>query len=194
MEPAPVAEESPPSAPPDRRKWAIIALIIVIAGIAAAAFLPPLLTTPPAEQAHPISGAIPQTTITPPYHRTPGPTVPVSPGATPSPTPSGPPGFTVTVSPTRITASRGETVTYTMKIEAQNGFSENIHMELVASAFFGVVSRTTDLGIQKPPYPKTIEYPFPIPADWPSGITVNGVVRSTGGGITREDQLTLTVR
>jgi hypothetical protein len=194
MEPAPAVEENPSPAPPDRSKWAIIALIIVIAGIAAAAFLPPLLTTPPAEQAHPISGTIPQTAITPPYHRTPGPTGPVSPGATPSITPSGPPGFTVTVSPTQITASRGETVTYDMRIEAQNGFSEKIHMELVASAFFGMVSKTTDLGTQEPPYPKTIEYPFQIPADWPPGITVNGVVRSTGGGITREDQLTLTVR
>jgi hypothetical protein len=114
--------------------------------------------------------------------------------ATSSPTPSGPPGFTVTVSPTQITASRSETVTYTMTIEAQNGFSDKIHIELVASAFFGIVSRTTDLGTQEPPYPKTIEYPFPIPADWPPGITVNGILRSTGGGITREDQITLTVR
>lgn len=194
MESAPVAEESPSPASPDRKKWAIIALIIVIAGVAAAVFLPGLLITSPGEQAHPIPGTVLQTTITSPSIRTPGPTIPVSPSANLSPTPSGPPGFTVTVSPTQITASRGETVTYTMRIEAQNGFSDKIHMELVASAFFGVVSRTTDLGIQEPPYPKTIEYPFPIPADWPPGITVNGILRSTGGGITREDQITLTVR
>ena len=200
MEPAPAVEENPSPSPPDRGKWAIIALIIVIAGIAAAAFLPPLLTTPPAEQAHPISGTIPQTTITPPYHRTPGPTGPVSPGvtpwvtlsATPSTTPSGPPGFTVIISPVQASAGKGETVTYTMKIEAQNGFSAKIHMELVASVLF--FSQTYDLGTQEPPYPKTVEYPFTVPDSlWP-GTTVNGVLRSTGGGITREDQLTLTVR
>jgi hypothetical protein len=98
----------------------------------------------------------------------------------------------VTVSPTQITAGRGETVTYQMMIEAQNGFSGDIHMELVASVLF--FSHTYDLGIQEPPYPKTVEYPFTVPDNLPSGVTVNGVVSSTGGGITREDQLSLTVR
>jgi hypothetical protein len=65
-------------------------------------------------------------------------------------------------------------------------------MELVASVLF--FSHTYDLGIQEPPYPKTVEYPFTVPDNLPSGVTVNGVVSSTGGGITREDQLSLTVR
>jgi hypothetical protein len=200
MEPAPVGEESPPPAPPDRRKWVIIALIIVIAGITAAAFLPLLLTPPPGEQAHPISGTVLQTPVTPPSHRTPRPTIPVSPGATPSVTPSatpsttpgGPPGFTVTISPAQITAGRGETVVYKMRVEAQNGFSEKIHMQIVASVLF--FSQTQDLGIQEPPYPKTIEYPFKVPDTLFPGTTVNGVLTSNGGGITREDHLTLTVR
>ena len=196
MEPAPAVEENPPPPSPDRRKWAILALIIVIAGIAAAASLPGLLTPPPVDQAHPISGTVPQTTITPPSHRTPRPTLPVSPGATPSvtpaPTPSGPPGFTVTISPTQITASRGYTVVYHMKVEAQNGFSDQIHMEVTAGFLF--FSQTQDLGIQEPPYPKTIDYPFKVPDTLPPGVTVNGVVRSTGGGITREDHLSLTVQ
>ena len=165
----------------------------MIAGVAAAAFLPGLLITSPGEQAHPIPGTVLQTTITSPSIRTPGPTIPVSPSANLSPTPSGPPGFTVTVSPTQITASRGETVTYTMRIEAQNGFSDKIHMESW-QAFLWSSAGPTDLGIQEPPYPKTIEYPFTVPANWPPGITVNGILRSTGGGITREDQITLTVR
>jgi hypothetical protein len=100
----------------------------------------------------------------------------------------------VTISPVQATAGRGETVEYQMRIEPRNGFSGEIHMELVASALFGLVSQTHDLGVQEPPYPKTVEYAFTVPPDWPSGITVNGVVRSTGGGITREDPLTLTVR
>ncbi|MDD1663974.1 MAG: hypothetical protein LUQ32_01350 [Methanomicrobiales archaeon] len=196
MEPAPAVDENPPPAPPDRRKWAIIALIIVIGGIAAAASLPGLLPPHPADQAHPIMGTIPQTTITPPTYRTPRPATSVTPGATPSVTPSttpgGPPGFTVTISPVQASAGKGETVTYTMKIEAQNGFSGKIHMELVAGVLF--FSQTYDLGIQEPPYPKTIQYPFTVPDNlWP-GAAVNGILRSTGDGITREDQLTLTVR
>lgn len=200
MEPAPVAEESPPPTSPDRRRWVITALIIVIAEITAAAFLPRILTTPGSGHAISISGTVLPTTITPPSHRTPGPAVPASPGATPSgtssatssPIPGGPPGFTVTISPVQTTAGRGETVTYQMRIEAQNGFSDEIHMELAASVLF--FSQTYDLGIQGPPYPKTVEYPFTVPGNLPSGVTVNGVLTSTGGGITREDQLTLTVR
>ncbi len=202
MEAAPVVEENAPPVPPDRKKWAIIALVLVIAGVAAVAILPSLLATPSGGQAHPVPGPVPLTTITPPSHRTPRPTLPVSPGATPSETPSetpsatptysGPPGFTVTVSPTQATAGKGEKVTYTMEIDAQNGFSDTIHMELVASVLF--FSQTYDLGTLEPPYPKTVEYPFTVPDNLPSGVTVNGVVRSTGGGITREDQLTLTVR
>jgi hypothetical protein len=205
MEPAPVAEESPappsPTPPsPDRRKWAIVALILVIGGIAAAVSLPGLLAVPVVDQAHPISVTVPQTAITPPTHRTPRPTITVSPWATPSvtspvtatPTYSGPPGFTVIVSPVQTTASKGETVTYSMRIEARNGFSDPIHMELVASVLF--FSQTYDLGIQNPPYPKTVQYPFTVPDNLFSGTTVNGVLRSTGGGITREDQLTLSVR
>jgi len=202
MEPEEKGEESPcpPPTSPDRKNWAIIALVIIVAGIAAAASLPGLLAAPPVEQAHPISGTIPQTTITPPSHWTPGPTLSVSPGATPSanttanatPTWSGPPGFTVSVSPTQATAGRGETVVYRMTIEGQNGFSGQIHMEVTAGFLF--FSQTQDLGYQGPPFPKTIEYPFTVPDTLPSGVSVNGVVKSTGDGITRENQLTLTVR
>lgn len=202
MEPAPGVEESPPQAAPDRKKWVVISFILGGAVVIAAASLPGLLMKPPQGVPHPVSGTVPGTTIIPPSHRTPGTTIPASPGATPpitgqatpSPTstPNGPPGFTVTVSPARITASKGETVTYHMKIEAQNGFSDTIHMELTAGVLF--FSQTYDLGTQEPPYPKTIEYPFKVPDTLPPGVTVNGVVRSTGGGITREDQLSLTVQ
>jgi hypothetical protein len=106
--------------------------------------------------------------------------------------PAGPPGFTVTVSPVQATAARGETVTYRMTIEAQDCFAEPIHMELVASVLF--LSQTYDLGIQDPPYPKTIEYPFRVPDNIPAGVTVNGIVRSAGGGITRVNQLALDVK
>ena len=206
MEPAPVAEESPSPAPPDRRKWLIIAFVIVIAAIGAAAVLPGLLATPPSgAQASPISGTVIQTTVPTPSHRnlthrTPTQTIPVSPGTTPpetspetsTPTPSGPPDFEVTISPTQATAAHGETVVYHITIDAQNGFSNPIHMELKASVLF--FSQTEDLGSQEPPYPKTFDYPFTVPNNLPSGVTVNGDVTSTGGGITHDDYLTLTVQ
>ena len=97
----------------------------------------------------------------------------------------------MSITPTHATAGKGETVVYKMRIEAQNGFSGKIHMEVTAS--FLIFSQTQDLGFQEPPYPKTIEYPFTVPDTLPPGMTVNGVVRSTGDGITREDHLSLTV-
>ena len=180
MEPVPAAGESPPLPSPDRARWGIIALVLVIAGIAAATLLPPILAPPSGGNA--VTGTV-----------LPSPAAPGFP-ATASPGPGGPPDFTVTISPAQATAGRGETVVYRMTIEPRNGFSGEIHMELQASALFGLVSQTHDLGIQEPPYPKTVEYAFTVPSNWPSGITINGVVRSTGGGITREDPLTLTVR
>jgi hypothetical protein len=80
-----------------------------------------------------------------------------------------------------------------MTIEPRDCFSGEIHMTLTATAFL-FMSQTEDLGVQEPPYPKTIEYPFTVPDNWPSGLTVNGVVTSTGDGITREGHLSLTVR
>jgi hypothetical protein len=93
-------------------------------------------------------------------------------GTAPAPpcVPAGPPGFTVAVSPVQVTAARGETVTYRMTIEAQDCFAEPIHMELVAGVLF--FSQTYDLGIQDPPYPKTIEYPFRVPDNLPPGVTI----------------------
>jgi hypothetical protein len=187
MEPTPGAEETPaPSpatpTPPDRRKWVVIGLVALLAAVMAAVSLPGLLGNPPEGTVQPIL-SVPGTPVVPP-----APETLTTLGAT------GPPGFTVTVSPAETSAARGETVMYRMTIDAQNGFSGNVSMQLVASAYFGLVSQTIDLGVQEPPYPKTIVYPFPIPANWPPGITVNGVVKSTGDGIARENQLTLTVR
>jgi hypothetical protein len=203
MDPVPDTGESPaspPQVPPDRKKLAQTIFVLLMAAVLAAALLPGLLVQPPQGGIGEISTTISATTIAPPVHRTPVRTPPGTPGATPSATPSptatqtysGPPGFTVTITPPQATAGRGETVTYTMLIEAQNGFDGQIHMVVTAGFLF--FSQSQDLGYQSPPYPKTIEYPFTVPDTLPPGVTVNGVVTSTGGGITREDHLSLTVR
>jgi hypothetical protein len=187
----------------------IIAFIFVVVGIAAAASLPGLLMNPPQKVAHPIAGTLTpttpatmQATLGRTVHPSPGITtaqqttpIPTATGTPPARTctPTGPPGFTVTVSPTDAAAARGETVTYHMTIEAQNCFSETVSMKLTASVLF-ILSNTYDLGTQEPPYPKTFEYALTVPDSLFSGATVNGVLTSTGGGITREDQLTLHVK
>lgn len=197
MEPAPGGKESPPEArppiTPDRKQWAVIGTIVVFVVIVAIVLLPGLLGEPQQGVDHPISGTPLATTIV--RHWTPGTPIPSVPGnETPSPTPtwSGPPGFTVSITPVETSAARGETVVYHMTIEAQNGFSENISMKIVAGFLF--FSQTQDLGNQEPPYPKTIEYPFQVPETLVPGATINGVLTSTGGGITRENQLVLHVR
>jgi hypothetical protein len=204
MEPDPGGSETPPDTSPqgppgtslDRKKWAVIGSIVVIAVVVAVASLPGLLVQPPQGEVLPVASPPPATSIVPPDHWTPGVPVPPSPVASPSATatqtPGGPPGFTVTVSPAETSAARGETVTYTMTIDAQNGFSEDVSMQLAAGFLF--FSETYDLGTQVPPYPKTITYPFKVPDTLPPGVTVNGVLTSTGGGITRENQITLHVQ
>lgn len=219
MEPEQVAGGPlPPQPPPNPWKWAALILAAAVVILTAEIFLlhpagstagpAPVLTTA-ATPATPVQAATtPAASTRPTLGRTPAP-VPTAPGVTPTPgespipatttptstpacIPAGPPGFTVTVSPVQATAARGETVTYRMAIEAQNCFAEPIHMELVASVLF--LSQTYDLGTQDPPYPRIFNYPFQVPDTLPPGVTVNGVVRSTGGGITRENQLSLTVQ
>lgn len=190
----------PAGASPERQRWIIIGSIVVIAVLVTVVSLPGLIVQSPAPEALPVTPPLTGMNPVPPAYGTtavpvtpsPAPALPVtSPQAT-SPAPAGPPGFTVSITPAHATAGKGETVVYRMRIEAQNGFSGKIHMEVTASFLF--FSQTQDLGFQEPPYPKTIEYPFTVPDTLPPGITVNGVVRSTGDGITREDHLSLTVR
>jgi|GEM_PF-3084049 len=111
--------------------------------------------------------------------------------ATASPTYSGPPDFTLTTSPISASAGQGETVTYTMVIDGKNGFSSPVTLELTASALF--VTRTYDFGTYDPPFPRTIQYPFTVPDYIPPGVTVDGTLRATGGGLVRENRLTLRV-
>lgn len=182
-------------------------LIVIMAVVAAAIAFPGLLPSGQEGTVQPIL-TMPGTTPVPmtletrvvPGTAGPGPTETTpeeeetpAPAFTPTPCiPAGEPGFTVAVSPIEATAARGQTVTYRMVIDAQNCFSENVTMKLTASVLFPL-STTYDLGTQTPPYPKTFEYALTVPDSLFPGATVNGVLTSTGGGITRENQLTLHV-
>jgi hypothetical protein len=178
------------------KKWTVPAIVLLAAVIIASAVLPGLLAGSGHGETLPITMPDGGTPLPDPSHRSPRTAIPPQAGQTGTPVPAatwnGPPGFTVSISPAQAAAARGETVVYTMKIEAQNGFSDEIHMQIVASVLF--FSQTQDLGTLKPPYPTTIEYPFKVPDTLFPGTTVNGVLTATGGGITREDHITLSVK
>jgi hypothetical protein len=200
MEPGVEAERAgeAPEAParPVLPPWAGAALVIIGVGIIALALLwSGVLGSPRGTVTEPGPGVTVSPGISSGASETPPPSF--SPLATTAgttyPTPTGPPGFTVAVSPMETTAARGDTVVYHMTIDAQNGFSGNVSMKLTASVLF-FLSNTYDLGTQGPPYPETFEYALEVPDTLLPGTTVDGVLTSTGDGITRENRLVLHVQ
>jgi hypothetical protein len=93
----------------------------------------------------------------------------------------GPPEFSLLVTPVEARAPPGETVLYNLTVEPRGGFDHRIALRLDVSALF-LYRESFDLGTIDPPYPKTFEYRFVVPADVPSGITVKGVISGEGGG------------
>ncbi len=193
---APEGDRRPRQGPLIPRKYqGFIPLAIVIL-VMAALFLGPILFPGGTGDSEPspvptLSGAATPTSSPVSTTRPTSSATQVTVTATASPTYSGPPDFTLTTSPTSASAGRGETVTYTMVIDGKNGFSSPVTLELTASALF--VTRTYDIGTYDPPFPRTIQYPFTVPDYIPPGVTVDGTLKATGGGLVRENRLTLQV-
>jgi hypothetical protein len=120
-------------------------------------------------------------------------TVPPSLTLTTTQVTQGPPTFTLLVTPVEARAVPGGTVLYSMTIEPEGGFHDQISLRLTASALF-VYHQTFDLGTVDPPYPKVFEYRFTVPSDVPSGITVKGVLTAEGGGYQDTEDLILHIR
>jgi hypothetical protein len=112
---------------------------------------------------------------------------------TTTPVIQGPPAFTLLVTPVEARAMPGGTVIYTMTIEPEGGFHDQISLHLTASAFI-VYRETFDLGTVDPPYPKVFEYHYTVPSDVPSGITLKGVLVAEGGGYQDAVDLILHIR
>ena len=104
------------------------------------------------------------------------------------------PSFSLSVSPAHTTAKAGDTVRYLMTIRPEGGFDAPISLSLAATALYGTVAQTRDLGVIEPPYdPITYDVvapdlPFPV-----SETTIGATVTATGGGLTRTQALTLRV-
>ncbi|MBN1194680.1 MAG: hypothetical protein JXA08_04975 [Methanomicrobiaceae archaeon] len=126
----------------------------------------------------------------------PSPPVTVPPTLSPLPTSSATPGavpsFTFTVTPEETQASPGDRVEYRLDIIPEGGFAAPIVLKLEIRALF--IGEQYDLGTLNPPYPRSQIYPFIIPDTLPSGITLEGTLRTEGGGIVREADLLLHVR
>ncbi|MDD5419207.1 MAG: hypothetical protein PHV57_05105 [Methanomicrobiaceae archaeon] len=104
-----------------------------------------------------------------------------------------PPTFRVSVTPEDISASPGETIRYTVLIEADENFSESVHMELHVTA--GPLFRERhDLGTRGPPYPRTVIYTLKVPDHAPPGIEIQGTLTSTSETLTRENRLSVSIR
>jgi hypothetical protein len=109
-----------------------------------------------------------------------------------SPTISGPPSFTLLAAPVEARARPGDTILYTLTIEPEGGFNQPVSLRLDVSALF-LYRNSFDLGSVSPPYPRTFEYLFRVPADVPAGVTVKGVLTAKGGGHTEERDLILLI-
>lgn len=159
----------------------LLVVIVLIAGMPGPVPVAPLLPAPGTPGVTPgpsLNGPSPVTTV---------------PLVTTEPTPSGPPGFTLFVTPVEVRARPGEVVTYTLTIEPRGGFAAPVALRLDASALF-LFRNSYDLGVVDPPYPRTVQYPFVVPSELPTGITVRGVLSGDGGGHREERDLVLIVR
>jgi hypothetical protein len=103
------------------------------------------------------------------------------PTSTETPVIQGPPSFLLLVVPVEARAPPGGTVLYTMTVEPRGGFDDPIDLRLDVSALL-LYHESFDLGTVYPPYPKTFDYRFVVPATVPSGITVSGLLSAEGGG------------
>ncbi|MDG6257523.1 MAG: hypothetical protein QCH35_07995 [Methanomicrobiaceae archaeon] len=104
------------------------------------------------------------------------------------------PSFSLAVAPAHATARSGETVRYRMAVAPEGGFDAPVSLSLSASALYGTVTETRELGVIDPPYdPVTFDFvapdlPFPT-----SSTTIEATVTAAGGGMTMTQKLTLRV-
>lgn len=100
--------------------------------------------------------------------------------------------FSISVEPEKMTANVGDEVTYSMRIDADEGYNESIHLVLDISALGYQV--TLDVGKQDPPYPKDFEYSFTIPSEIPIDVTAEGVLTATSGSYVVQETVEMTIK
>jgi len=86
--------------------------------------------------------------------------------------------FSIDVEPEKITVMPGDEIVFRIRIEAEEGFSDSIDLELRLSG--SGVSITLDLGTLDPPYSKEFDVTVNIPSDIPE-VNVQGILRGISG-------------
>lgn len=101
--------------------------------------------------------------------------------------------FSINVEPKSLSAKAGDEVTYTLRIEAEEGYDGVIAFVLDVSALG--YSTTLDLGTQFPPYPKDFEYSYTIPSEIPEGVTIEGVLTATDNmGYVQQENVEISIQ
>lgn len=99
--------------------------------------------------------------------------------------------FTIDVEPEKLTAEPGDEVTYNLRIDAEEGFSDSIDLELQLSGLgFSII---LDLGRLDPPYSKEIEVTVNIPSDIPE-MNAQGILRGISGDHVVEKYLEINIQ
>ena len=99
--------------------------------------------------------------------------------------------FSIDIKPEKITIKPGDEISLSVKIEAVEGFTGSIDIELDVSTLG--YSATFDLGKLDPPFPKEHEFTVNIPSEIPAG-KVQGTLRGTSGEHVVEEDVEITIQ
>jgi len=102
------------------------------------------------------------------------------------------PPFSIDVEPNKLSAKGGDEITFSLRIDAEEGFNGSINIELEVTAMG--YDATFDFGTQSPPYPKEFDYTITIPSDIPVEVTANGVLRAISGEMVREEYVEINIQ
>jgi len=102
------------------------------------------------------------------------------------------PPFSIDVEPNKLSAKGGDEITFSLRIDAEEGFNGSINIELEVTAMGYDV--TFDVGTQSPPYPKEFDYTITIPSDIPVDVTANGILRATSGEMIQEEYVEINIQ
>jgi len=91
-----------------------------------------------------------------------------------------------------LSAKGGDEITFTLRIDAEEGFNGSIGLELEVAAF-GYDAKF-DIGTQKPPYPKEFEHTITMPSDIPVDVTAQGILRATSEEDVQEEYVEISIQ
>ena len=100
--------------------------------------------------------------------------------------------FTLQVEPETATASPGDLLDYTITINANQGFEDDVIIELEITALS--YNEYYMIGEASPPYPAKYDYTFVVPEEIPGDVTAKGVIKASSGEHIVEKEVTLTIK